>query len=86
MSTHASPDSVRGWRRLWQPRSPAFWLALGFNVGSSVLVLAYHTLALQGAWGGIVLGVALANSLLGMWWLGRLWRGTGACVGREHSG
>ena len=29
---------VRGWRRLWRPREPAFWLVLLYNTRSSVLV------------------------------------------------
>jgi 4-hydroxybenzoate polyprenyltransferase len=72
------PASVRGWRRLWQPRRPAFWLALGFNLASSALVLAFHTLVLAEPVRWLLLGLALVNSALGWWWTLRLWRATDA--------
>jgi hypothetical protein len=65
--------SAFGWRRLWQPRNPLFWLVLGLNVLSSVLVLGFHTLPLADT-PRLLLGLlALVDTLLGWWLLRRLW-------------
>jgi hypothetical protein len=57
---------------------PAFWLAVLFNVVSTGLVLVDKMFLLPEAARLAVLLLALSNSLLGMWWLGRLWRQTAA--------
>lgn len=72
-----STASVRGWRRVWRPDQPAFWMALLFNGVSSALVLWDRYADLDGAAQTALLLLALANSLLGLWWLKRLWQ-TGA--------
>jgi len=74
MKSHDESDSVRGWRRLWRPSHPAFWIGLLLNGLSSAMVLAHQALSLQGWLSLLVLGVALTNSLLGLWWLKRLWQ------------
>ena len=73
----SSTASVRGWRRVWRPDQPAFWMALLFNGVSSALVLWDRHADLEGSAQTVVLLLALANSLLGLWWLKRLWQ-TGA--------
>jgi len=74
MSTSPSTASVRGWRRLWRPSQPAFWMTVFFNGVSSAAVLWERHMGLEGAAQAMVLLLALANSLLGLWWLKRLWQ------------
>ena len=71
---------VSRWRRLWQPRLPAFWLVVVFNLVSTGLVLLDRGLSLPWGVRVWVLLLALLNSALGMWWLGRLWKQTGEPV------
>jgi 4-hydroxybenzoate polyprenyltransferase len=53
-----------GWRRLWRPAHPLFWLMLMFNVLSSL-----------GAWALRILPLSdLGNALLGLVVMARLWR------------
>lgn len=82
MAKSLSPASVRGWRRIWRPDQPAFWMALLFNGVSSVLVLWDRHADLDGMTQTVVLLLALANSVLGLWWLARLWRIDGDSAGR----
>jgi hypothetical protein len=71
---------VSRWRRLWQPRLPAFWLVVVFNLVSTTLVLLDKALSLPAGVRVWVLLLALVNSVLGIWWLGRLWKQTGEPV------
>jgi len=60
--------------RLFQPRSPLFWLMVAFNVLSSALawVLRSWPLNTFGLW--LVGGLALANAVMGLWLAWRLVR------------
>jgi len=61
-------------RRVWQPRKPLFWLAVGFQILSSAVVL-FIQIHEPPAGLRLVLGLlALTNTLLGWWLLARLWR------------
>ena len=70
------PNAPSRLRRLWQPRLPAFWLVVFFNVVSTALVLLDKGLSLPWGVRVWVLLLALLNSILGMWWLSRLWKQT----------
>lgn len=63
------------WKRLWQPRRPAFWLMLAFNLLSSACAWALRTLPLNDA--GLVLigSLGLLNALFGLIVAWRLWQG-----------
>lgn len=74
------PASASRWRRLWQPRLPAFRLVVVFNLVSTALVLLDKAMSLPAGVRVWVLLLALLNSALGMWWLGRLWKQTSAPV------
>jgi len=68
------PSLTQAVRRLWQPRNGLFWLMLGFQILSSVLVLFIQV---QQPPPGLrlLLGLlALTNTLLSWWLLARLWR------------
>ncbi len=53
--------------RLWQPRSPLFWMMVGFNVLSSVCSYAMRALPLN-TLGLLLVGlVALLNVACGLW-------------------
>jgi hypothetical protein len=68
------PSLSQAWRRLWRPGHPLFWLMLGFQLLSSVLVL-FIQLHEPPPGMRLVLGIlALSNSLLSWWLLARLWR------------
>ena len=62
------------WRRLWQPRKPLFWLAVAFNVMSSLCAWGLRNLPLS-AGAALLLGsVGLLNvgfGLLAAWRLVR---------------
>ncbi|QIM51108.1 hypothetical protein [Hydrogenophaga crocea] len=68
------PSLVQAIRRLWQPRNGLFWLMLGFQVLSSLLVLFIQVRQPPPGL-RLALGLlALTNSLLSWWLLARLWR------------
>lgn len=61
------------WRKLWQPKKPAFWAMLALNLLSSVLVWMVQTYPLHMpariviavfAVGNLVLGIRLARALM----------------------
>ena len=64
--------AVNKLHRLWQPRNPLFWMALGFNALSSVCSWALRALPLNGL-GMLLIGtIALLNVACGLWALWRL--------------
>ena len=74
MNTSRSTTSVRAWRRLWRPDRTAFWMTLLFNGASTAAVMWERHGGVQGLAQIGVLLLALVNSLLGLWWLKRLWQ------------
>ena len=58
--------------RLWQPRNPLFWMALGFNALSSVCTWALRALPLNGVGMSLIGTIALLNVACGLWALWRL--------------
>jgi 4-hydroxybenzoate polyprenyltransferase len=66
---------LKGWRRLWQPRRPLFWLWLAFNALSSAFAWAMRWPGLADG-GVLAFGVlALANVAAGLVVLWRLLAG-----------
>lgn len=63
-----------GWRRLWRPSHPLFWLMLFFNVLSSLGAWAMRILPLSDLGLLLVGGMALGNAILGLMVMARLWR------------
>lgn len=60
--------------RLFQPRSPLFWMMLALNALSAALAWIVQNRPLP-AWAmGVVGGFALANALIGSWLIWRLLR------------
>ena len=59
------------WSRLWQPRHPAFWLMLAFNLLSSLLAWVLRSVVLPLPLLLLLALVALGNVALGLWaaWL-----------------
>lgn len=60
--------------RLVQPRNPAFWLMIAFNVLSSVFAWVMRAFPLNAVALSLVGGLALANVAMGMWMAWRLLR------------
>ena len=58
--------------RLFQPRNPAFWVMIAFNVLSSLFAWILRSYPLNTLGLAVVAGLALANALLGMWFAWRL--------------
>ncbi|MES2508472.1 MAG: hypothetical protein V4625_01015 [Pseudomonadota bacterium] len=58
--------------RVYQPRSPLFWLMVVLNLLSAVLAWITHNLALGVAASLLVTGFAIGNALLGAWLMWRL--------------
>lgn len=73
------PFLIEAVRRLWQPRKGLFWLMLGFQALSSVMVGFLH-LNDPPTGPRLVIGLlALSNTLIAWWLAARLWReGSGA--------
>ena len=65
----------RGWRRLWQPQRPAFWLFVAFNALSSGFAWAMRTLPLNDTAVLIFGALALLNMVFGLVVGWRLWQG-----------
>jgi|JI8StandDraft_2_1071088.scaffolds.fasta_scaffold45843_2 4-hydroxybenzoate polyprenyltransferase len=63
-----------GWRRLWRPSHPLFWLMLFFNVLSSLGAWAMRILPLSDLGLLVIGGMALGNAILGLMVMARLWR------------
>ena len=63
-----------GWRRLWRPSHPLFWLMLFFNVLSSLGAWAMRILPLSDLGLLVIGGMALGNAILGLVVMTRLWR------------
>ena len=53
-------------RRLYQPRNPAFWLMVVFNLLSTLLAWVARTYDLTPAASLVLAGVAIANALIGL--------------------
>jgi 4-hydroxybenzoate polyprenyltransferase len=67
-------SSRPGWRRLWRPSHPLFWLMLFFNVLSSLGAWALRSLPLSDLGLLVVGGLSLGNAGLGLMVMARLWR------------
>jgi hypothetical protein len=68
------PSLTEAFHRLWQPRKALFWLVLGFNALSTLMVGFIHAVDPPMGLRLAVALLALTNTLIG-WWLGvRLWR------------
>lgn len=52
--------------RLYQPRNPAFWLMVVFNLLSTLLAWVARTYELAPAAALVLAGVAIANALIGL--------------------
>lgn len=52
--------------RLYQPRNPAFWLMLAFNLLSTLLAWVARNFDLAPAVALILVGVAIANAVFGL--------------------
>ena len=52
--------------RLYQPRNPAFWLMVVFNLLSTLLAWVARTYELAPAASLVLAGVAIANALIGL--------------------
>ena len=52
--------------RLYQPRNPAFWLMVVFNLLSTLLAWVARTYELAPAASVVLAGVAIANALIGL--------------------
>lgn len=61
--------------RLIQPRNPMFWLMLAFNLLSSLFAWILRSYPLNMLGTVLLVTLALANALLGMWFAYRLLRG-----------
>ncbi|MBD5800833.1 hypothetical protein AZOA_02340 [Azoarcus sp. Aa7] len=72
--------------RLFQPRNPAFWVMIAFNVLSSLFAWILRTYPLNTLGLAVVAGLALANALLGMWFAWRLVRDDGDSGGKGGAG
>jgi hypothetical protein len=64
-----------GWRRLWQPHRPAFWLLVAFNLLSTAFGWATRSLPLNDTAMLLFGALALLNALFGLFVGWRLWRG-----------
>ncbi|MDK9703516.1 MAG: hypothetical protein OEL20_10280 [Sulfuritalea sp.] len=60
--------------RLYQPRNPAFWLMVAFNLLSTLLAWVARTYALAPAVSLLLAGVAIGNALIGVWLILQLMR------------
>jgi hypothetical protein len=60
--------------RLYQPRNPAFWLMVAFNLMSTLLAWVARTYALAPAVSLLLAGIAIGNALIGLWLMQRLMR------------
>lgn len=60
--------------RLVQPRNPAFWLMIAFNILSSVFAWAMRAFPLDAVALSLVGGLALANAVMGIRMAWRLLR------------
>ncbi|MBA4261359.1 MAG: hypothetical protein C0443_04885 [Comamonadaceae bacterium] len=69
-------SAVSALRRLWQPRRPLFWLVVALNLLSSGMSSALLVLQPTGPMRGLLVMLALLNTLVGWWLLVRLWRET----------
>ncbi|MBX3610441.1 MAG: hypothetical protein KF871_11155 [Hydrogenophaga sp.] len=63
-----------GWRRIWRPHHPLFWLVAAFQLLTAVLVLFLQISDPASALRWLLAAVALLNSVVGWWLLARLWR------------
>ncbi len=52
--------------RLWQPRNPAFWLMLAFNLLSALLAWVTRSYALTPVAALVVTAFAIGNAIYGM--------------------
>ena len=67
--------------RLWQPRSPLFWLVVGFNVLSSLCAWALRAMPLNTTGMLLVGAIALLNCGFGLLATWRLIQGPGPVIG-----
>jgi hypothetical protein len=71
----ADPVARPGWRRLWQPGRPAFWLLVAFNLLSTAFGWAQRSLPLNDTAALLFGALAVLNALFGLFVGWRLWQG-----------
>lgn len=62
------------WRRLIQPRKPAFWFMLALNALSTALIWIVQNRALVPVAALLVAVFAIGNAVLGLWFAWQLLR------------